>query len=57
MAELGVVSTSFTAFFISIRQYLIPVSVLIMLVNAYWTISRMDWEMIEIYETEKDEDS
>ena len=53
---LGAVSTSFTAFFISIRQYLLPVSVLIMLFNAYWTITHMDWEMIEIYETEKDDD-
>ncbi len=54
---LGAVSTSFTAFFVSVRQYLLPVSVLIMLINAYWTISHMDWEMIEIYETEKGEDS
>jgi hypothetical protein len=50
---LGAVSTSFTAFFISIRQYLLPVSVLIMLFNIYWTLNHMDWELLEIYESEK----
>jgi hypothetical protein len=52
---LGAVSTSFTAFFLSIRQFLIPISVLIMLINIYWTVNHMDWELIEIYESEKDE--
>jgi hypothetical protein len=52
---LGAVSTSFTAFFISIRQFLLPISVLIMLVNVYWTVNHLDWELIEIYESEKEE--
>lgn len=50
---LGAVSTSFTAFFISIRQFLLPISVLIMLVNIYWTVKNMNWELIQIYESEK----
>jgi hypothetical protein len=51
---LGAVSTSFTAFFISIRQFLIPISVLIMLINIYWTANNMDSELIETYESEKE---
>lgn len=50
---LGAVSTSFTAFFISIRPFLLPISVLIMLVNVYWTVKKMNWELIQIYESEK----
>ncbi len=50
---LGAASTSFTALFISVRQYLVPISIIIMLVNVYWTVDHMDWEMINIYESEK----
>ncbi len=52
---LGAASTSFTLLFISVRQYLVPISILIMLVNVYWTVDHMDWEMINIYESEKKE--
>jgi hypothetical protein len=51
---LGAISTSFTVFFIEIRQYLIPVSVIIMTLNLIWSIRQMKDEMIEIYESSKE---
>jgi hypothetical protein len=50
---LGAVSTSFTAFFIALRPFLIPLSVLIMLINIWWTLNHMQEELIDIYESEK----
>ena len=51
---LGAISTSFTVFFIEIRQYLIPVSVIIMVLNLIWSIRQMKDELIEIYESRKE---
>ncbi|MHA2394842.1 MAG: hypothetical protein ACXAEX_23175 [Promethearchaeota archaeon] len=50
---LGAVSTSFTAFFIALRPFLIPLSVLVMLINIWWTLNHMQEELIDIYESEK----
>jgi hypothetical protein len=51
---LGAISTSFTVFFIEIRQYLIPVSVTIMVLNVVWSIRQMKDGLIEIYESSKE---
>ena len=51
---LGAISTSFTVLFIEIRQYLIPVSVIIMVLNMVWSIRQMKEELIKIYESSKE---
>ena len=50
---LGAISTSFTVFFIEIRKYLIPASVLIMVLNLVWSLGSLEEGLIEIYENEK----
>jgi hypothetical protein len=52
---LGAISTSFTVFFIEIRQYLIPVSVLVMVANLAWSLRSLKTGLAEIYENEKSE--
>ena len=50
---LGAISTSFTVFFIEIRQFLVPVSVLVMAANLAWSLMSLKTGLIEIYENEK----
>ena len=50
---LGAISTSFTVFFIEIRQYLVPASVLVLVVNLVWSLMSLKTGLVEIYENEK----
>jgi hypothetical protein len=50
---LGAISTSFTMFFIEIRQYLVPLSVLVMVANLVWSLRSLKTGLVEIYENEK----
>jgi hypothetical protein len=50
---LGAISTSFTIFFIEIRQYLVPASVLVLVVNLVWSLMSLKTGLVEIYENEK----
>jgi hypothetical protein len=50
---LGAISTSFTMFFIEIRQILVPISVFIMAANLAWSLMSLKTGLVEIYENEK----
>ncbi len=50
---LGAISTSFTVCFIEIRQYLVPASVLVLVVNLVWSLMSLKTGLVEIYENEK----
>jgi hypothetical protein len=52
---LGAISSSFTVFFIEIRQFLLPASILIMALNLIWSLRSLKEGLIEIYEKEKRE--
>jgi hypothetical protein len=40
-------------FFIEIRQYLVPLSVLVMVANLVWSLRSLKTGLVEIYENEK----
>jgi hypothetical protein len=50
---LGAISTSFTVFFIELRPFLMPLSILILGVNLAWSLRALKGGLIEIYEKEK----
>lgn len=52
---LGAISTSFTVFFIELRPFLMPLSILIMGANLAWSLRSLKGGLIEIYEKEKAE--
>jgi len=54
---LGAISTSFTVFFIELRPFLMPLSILIMGANLAWSLRSLKGGLIEIYEKEKAEGS
>jgi hypothetical protein len=54
---LGAISTSFTVFFIELRPFLMPLSILVMVANLAWSLRALKDGLIEIYEKEKTEGS
>ena len=52
---VGAISTSFTVFFIELRPFLMPLSILVMVANLAWSLRSLKDGLIEIYENEKAE--
>lgn len=53
LIALGPVLASFTVFFIEIRQFLIPVSVILMIAGLFWSVNRIPEDYFQIFEESK----
>jgi hypothetical protein len=53
IVTLGTISATFTVFFIEIRQYLIPFSIVVMALNLVWSLKQVDSGLMELYEENK----
>jgi len=53
LIALGPVLASFTIFFIELRQFLIPLSVILMILGLFWSINRIPQDYIQMFEKSK----